>query len=172
MNRGSATSGQGIIAVNAVLTGVFVLSALLATAVFEAPWTRVAVGVDLVCFTTGVVAFLWGYWEAVQRSRTETIGVAMLWFLLGDIAPRRVKATMNALLVVQSGVGVVTASVRSSTAGRPGSTLAFGILVPMMGLGLNGLWGATAGTFRPRADGGTGEMSSRGAAGGQDVGHE
>jgi hypothetical protein len=33
---------------------------------------------------------------------------------------------------------------------RPFTTLAFGILTPMLGLGLNGLWGSRHGRFGPR----------------------
>ena len=35
---------------------------------------------------------------------------------------------------------------------RPFTPLAFGILVPMLGLGLIALWGARHGTFPARAD--------------------
>lgn len=139
-----------VITVDAVLTAVFTVSAVIATVVFAQPWKTVAVVVSLVCFTVGVVAFLWGYWTAVQRSRTDNIAVASLYFLVDGAAPKPVARFLNLLLAVQVTVGVATASVRSSTDGKPGSTLAFGILVPMMGLGLNGLWGALHGTFGPR----------------------
>ena len=36
--------------------------------------------------------------------------------------------------------------------GSPGSSLAVGILVPMFGIGLNGLWCAFHGVFEPRVD--------------------
>jgi hypothetical protein len=47
-------------------------------------------------------------------------------------------------------VGLIGAIVRSSTDGRAGSTLAFGVLVPIFGLGLNGLWSSRLGVFPPR----------------------
>lgn len=139
-----------ILTVDLVLTVLFVLTAVVSTVVFDQPWKTVAVVVALVCFTVGIVAFLWGYWTAVQRSRTDNIAVASLYFLVDNAAPKPVSRRMNGLLAVQTVVGIATASVRSSTDGRAGSTLAFGILVPMMGLGLNGLWGALHGTFGPR----------------------
>jgi hypothetical protein len=37
-----------------------------------------------------------------------------------------------------------------TSAVRPFSSLAFGVLVPVSGLGLMGLWGARYGTFPPR----------------------
>ena len=36
--------------------------------------------------------------------------------------------------------------------GKPGSSLALGFLVPMLGFGLNGLWAAFHGTFPRRED--------------------
>lgn len=160
--------GRVIVLAATVLTAVSTATTLVAAVAFSQPWKAVAVAVDIVCFSIGVVSFLWGYWNAVQRSRTEEIGVASLYFLMDGIAPRSVSVRMNTLLAAQVVWGVVTALWRGSTDGKPGSTLAFGILVPMLGLGLNGLWGAFHGTFGPRgevADGGV----SRGADGnGQD----
>ena len=36
--------------------------------------------------------------------------------------------------------------------GNPGSSLAVGFLVPMLGFGLNGLWAATHGNFATRSE--------------------
>ena len=98
---------------------------------------------------------LWGYFVAVQRSRTEELSVAELYFLLGPAVPADVKRTMNLCLLAQTVVAIATAMSRLSTptdgsGSSPGSTLAFGVLVPMFGLGLNGLWAAVHGTFGPR----------------------
>jgi len=142
--------GQRIILVNAVLTGVFTLTALAAAVFFEQPWKFIAVAVCLITFTIGVLAFLWGYWTAVQRSRTDNISVAALYFLVDNCAPRSVSRQMNSLLAVQTVVAIATAIARSTTDGKAGSTLAFGVLMPMLGLGLNGLWGANHGSFGPR----------------------
>jgi hypothetical protein len=57
---------------------------------------------------------------------------------------------MNGCLAVQTVVGLGTALARPSTDGKAGSVLAFGVLVPMLGLGLNGLWVSRYGTFGPR----------------------
>jgi len=45
---------------------------------------------------------------------------------------------------------LATALARSNTDGQAGSTLAFGVLVPMLGIGLNGLASARHGVFGPR----------------------
>lgn len=163
-----AMAGRSIVRLNGALTGVFVATAIAATVYFDQPWKTVAVIACLVCFSVGVVAFLWGYWSAVQRSRTDDISVAALYFLIDGCAPVPVARRMNLLLAIQVVCGVVTALVRSQTDGEPGSTLAFGILVPMLGLGLNGLWGARHGTFRARAGQPSDGVPPAGSGNGQD----
>lgn len=162
------SAGRWIVQLNLVLTVAFVVVAIVAATVFEQPWKAVSVGVDIACFAVGVIAFLWGYFSAVQRSRTDDISVAALYFLVDKVAPSRITRMMNVLLAVQVIGGLATALARPSTDGKPGSTLAFGILVPMLGLGLNGLWGAHHGQFRPRPD----AVPHVGGASGQDDGHE
>ena len=145
-----AMKGRSIIQINALLTVVFIVTSLVAVVVFDQPWKAIAVTVCLVCFSVGVVAFLWGSWTAVQRSREDEISVAALYFLVDGAAPSRVSRILNGLLLVQVVVAIATAIARSSTDGKAGSTLAFGILVPMMGLGVNGLWASAHGKFSPR----------------------
>lgn len=162
MSNGNTNGAEGtvIIVANAVMTAVFTVLTIVAAVVFDQPWKTASVAWDIACFAVGVVAFLWGYWNAVQRSRVDNIGVASLYFLTDGVAPRGVSRRMNTLLAVQVVAGLAGAVSRGSTNGKPGSTLAFGILVPMMGLGLNGLWGAFHGTFGPRR-GGAGEGVSQ-----------
>jgi hypothetical protein len=108
------------------------------------PVRYVHVAVVLGMFVLGCLFFLRAYWTAVQRSRSVEIGIGGLFFLAGPTAPRAVKRTMNWSLGVQSLVAVAAASA------RPFTTLAFGVLAPMWGLGLNGIWGATYGRFGRR----------------------
>ena len=79
---------------------------------------------------------------------------------------------MNGALGVQVVVAIATAISRTTTDGRTGSTLAFGVLAPMMGLGLNGLWGATHGTFAPRQFENSAEVPHQEPASGQDENHD
>lgn len=137
--------------VNQVGTAAFVVTALAAAVTFSGPLKVLGVVVALVLFAIGIWTFLWGYWSAVQRSRVDEIAVTQLYFLAGDVVDRTTKRWMMWLLAVQCVVGLATALARPSTDGSPGSTLAFGILVPMFGLGLNGLLSAHHGTFDPRA---------------------
>lgn len=160
--------GRSIVVVDAAMTAVFVVTAVIAAVVFDQPWKSIAVATCLACFSVGIVAFLWGYWSAVQRSREDDISVAALYFLVDNCAPARVARGMNALLACQVVCGVATAIARSQTDGDPGSTLAFGILVPMLGLGLNGLWAAHHGSFRPRDHESAGRVPPAGSANGQD----
>lgn len=163
-----AARGSMIVRVDAALTAVFVATAVVSAVAFAQPWKAVAVAVALTCFAVGVAAFLWGYFAAVQRSRRDDIAVSSLYFLVDSVAPPRIMRVMNGLLAVQVTAALATAIARGSTDGEPGSTLAFGILVPMLGLGLNGLWGALHGVFRPRAGG----VPDDGSPNGQDESHD
>jgi hypothetical protein len=72
--------------------------------------------------------------------------------------------------VVQVVVALGTAIGRSEADdGSPGTSLAVGILVPMFGLGLNGLWAAFHGVFPPR-ERSAGAGVDIGGAVGDDVG--
>lgn len=161
-----------IVRLNAAATVLFLATTSLAAALFDRPFTTLGVVVDLCWFSAGVVAFLWGYWSAVQRSRHEEISVAGMYFLLGGCAPVAVARWMNLLLAAQVTVGLVGALVRPATEGRAGSTLAFGILVPMLGLGLNGLWASHRGTFPPRMRPADGEVTHSDSPTGQDESHD
>lgn len=152
------TPGANILRADVVGTAVFTASSIAAAVVFDGFFKVQGVVVALVLFAIGVATFIWGYWTAVQRSRTQVMSVAELYFLVGAAVPRSVKWVMNGCLMAQTTVALVAALARGSTpnadgGSNPGSTLAFGVLVPMLGLGLNGLWAATHGDFGPRRTG-------------------
>lgn len=134
--------GAGIIAASWVGTGIFAAVATVATLLPDEA-ARPAAYVDIALFAVGVVAFLWAYGIAVARSRSDAIGIGGLFFLAGS-APRDVRVRLLTALAVQTAIAIVSASIRPYTA------VAFGILVPLFGLGLTGLWGARHGTFPPR----------------------
>jgi hypothetical protein len=149
-------NGSAIVRLNVVGTLVFIGSSLIATIVFDGVAKTQGVVVSLALFGSGVVFFLWGYWRAVQRSRHDSMSVTELYFLVGPHVDRPVSRVMNSLLGVQVVFAVATAIARSSTPASdgtqtPGSTLAFGVLVPVFGLGLNGMWASAHGRFPPRA---------------------
>ena len=142
-----------IVRVNVALTGVFVVTAVYAAAVFSTSAQWVGAVTAMVLFTVGVFAFLWSYWNAVQRSRSDEIAVTQLYLLMGEAIPSPVRRIMNSTLLVQFGVALATTFARpNGPDGNPGSSLAVGFLVPMMGFGLNGLWAVYHGDFATRTD--------------------
>lgn len=139
-----AVQGRRIIEASWVGTALFVVTALAAT-VAVGPARSVAVAVALGLFAVGCLLFLWAFWLAVQRSRTEEIGIGGLFFLAGkDTAPARPKWLLLGSLSLEVVTAIVTASI------RPYTSLAFGLLVPVFGLACTGLWGARYGRFGPR----------------------
>ena len=141
-----------ILLVDVVGTVAFVITATYAAVVFSTTAQWVGAITAMALFAVGIFVFLWSFWTAVQRSREEQIGVMQIYLLLGEPTPPRVRRTMLAMLAVQITVAFVTAFARSEADdGSPGTSLAVGILVPMFGLGLNGLWCAFHGVFPQRA---------------------
>jgi hypothetical protein len=139
---GAEGRGTGIVNFGYVATGLFVVSSTAAL-VFPHDLAVVAAIVDLVLFAVGCAAFLWAYAVAVGRSREEEIVLAGLFFLSGS-APKPVALRLRSTFAVQVVVAVAAAAI------RPFTPLAFGVLVPVLGLGLMGLWGARFGSFAPR----------------------
>jgi hypothetical protein len=136
-------AGAGLVRLDWAATAVLAASTALSAALLG-DVRYVGVAVALVSFAGGCVAFLWAYGIAVQRSRSDAIGIGGLFFLAGPVAPKRVKMLCNGALAVQVAVSVAGASV------RPFTTLAFGTLAPMLGIGINGLWAARHGRFPAR----------------------
>ena len=62
-------------------------------------------------FAAGIATSLWAYSAALERSRTEEVGVANLFLLTGSTAPKPVKRAMSAALGVQVVAALVGASV-------------------------------------------------------------
>ena len=146
-------AGDTIVLVDVVGTVDFTITAVYAAVVFSTAAQWVGAITAMALFAVGVFAFLWSFWTAVQRSRVEQIGVMQMYLLLGEPTAVRVRRIMLAMLAIQVGVALVTALARSEADdGSPGTSLAVGVLVPMFGLGLNGLWCAFHGVFPPRPD--------------------
>ncbi len=149
----SAHAGDIIVFADVIGTFAFVVTAVTAAIVFSTASQWVGAITAMALFAVGVFAFLWSFFNAVQRSRDEQISVTQVYLLLGSPTPPRVRRIMLSMLVVQTVVGLVTAIARSEADdGSPGTSLAVGVLVPMFGIGLNGLWCAFHGVFAPRPD--------------------
>lgn len=124
-------------------TAVFTVCEVLAAALPDT-FSVVSVPVSLALFLVGAVAFAWGFAVAIGRSQYEVVTLGGLFFLGDGVAPADVRRALRVLLAVQVVVAVAAASI------RPFTELAFGILAPMLGMGMLTLWGARYGAFAPK----------------------
>ncbi|NKB40950.1 MAG: hypothetical protein GKR86_07885 [Ilumatobacter sp.] len=151
LTAGEARAGEEIVRFDVAATSVFVVSAVAAAVIFDGAAMTIAAVIALLLFFIGIAAFLWAFWNAVQRSRGEQVAVTQLYLLTGGVAPKRVRNTMWLALSVQCVVGLGTAIARPNASnGSPGNSLALGVLVPILGFGLNGLWAAFHGHYQDR----------------------
>ena len=135
------TAGRPIVVWSWRGTVMFSVTAVAATVFDQLRWLAAAVALTL--FGVGCVVFLVAFALAVERSRTEAIGIGGLYFLAGS-APRSTQRHLLGSLAVQVVVGLATAAIRMFT------SLALGTHVPVFGLAMAGLWGARYGAFEPR----------------------
>ncbi|MDJ0768773.1 MAG: hypothetical protein QNJ12_08265 [Ilumatobacter sp.] len=153
MTERAAPAGDWIVRGNLAATALFAVTASYAAVVFNTPSQWIGAVTAMVLFAVGVVAFLWSYWSAVQRSRSHQIAVSQLYVLLGPAIPAPVRRVMNVTLLAQFVIAIATTLARpNGPDGNPGSSLAVGFLVPMLGFGLNGLWASAHGNFATRTD--------------------
>lgn len=134
--------GARLLQVNRWLTWAF--AAWSVVAVLVRPLRLPLAAVDLAVFVAGCIAYLLAYATAVSRSRVDAIGLGALFFLTDESAPKPVRNSFWLWTSVQTVVAVAAAAV------RPFTPVAFGVLVPIAGLGLMGLWGARYGRFQAR----------------------
>jgi hypothetical protein len=100
------------------------------------------IAVSLALFAISIPVWCYAFGLAVVRTtRGDNVVVASLFFLQGS-APKPVQRQLFAALAVNLVVVAATAVANP-----------FGVLVPMLPLGLIGLWGARHGTFPPRPTG-------------------
>lgn len=137
-----AARGQGLIRLavggTIVLTVVSVLGVI-----FPSTFTGAVVVVSMAMFLIGSVATFLAFLRAVDRSRTEEIGIGGLFFGAGS-TPIRVQVWLMGSLAVEVVVTIAVA------AARPYTAMAFAVLAPMWGLGFAGMWVAAYGTFPER----------------------
>lgn len=142
---------------NLLGTAVFLVTLLVAVPLRAERFGQVLIAVvSLVLFAIGIATSLWAYTAALERSRVQEVGVANLFLLTGSTAPRPVKRAMILALVVQvvaalTGAAIGVAGLQESDL----NALAFGVLVPMFGIGMNGAWAARYGSYGPRVNAST-----------------
>lgn len=126
-----------------VATGALVVTSI-ASAADPATFGSMHAALSIGLFVVGTAAMLWAYALGVSRSRTDLVTVPGLFFLAGDVAPSATRRALRVATAVEVVAVVAAASV------RPYSEVAFGILAPMFGLGMMGVWGGRYGEFPPR----------------------
>jgi hypothetical protein len=141
---GPFATGEATVRSTWVATAVFTATAVAAAALPPGPLRPVAAGVALACFALGCGLYLAGYARAVQRSRLEEISMAALTTLAGGTAPPVVRRQLLGATALQVVVAVGTA------AWRPFTSLAFGILAPVLGIGAQAFWASRFGVFPRR----------------------
>jgi hypothetical protein len=130
--------GRGIIITSWVTIGIFAV-AVIPDAVGAHVLDNLAVGVSLALFLVSLPIWLYAYGLAVTRTaRGDDITVSSLFFLQKS-APREVQQHLL------GAVGLSVAIAAATAAANP-----FSVLVPMLPLGLAGLWGARHGVYPPR----------------------
>ena len=135
--------GAALVNLSFLGTGAVVATSAAAAA---APDTfgLVHAGLSVVLFAVGTAAMLWAYALGVSRSRTDLISVPGLFFLAGAVAPPETRRALRVAAIVEVVAVVAAASI------RPFTEVAYGILAPMFGLGLMGVWGGRHGQFPDR----------------------
>jgi hypothetical protein len=136
------STGAALVNLDFLGTGTFTALAILGVVAPDALGVAAAAW-SCALFAVGCTAFLWAYAIAVSRSREDLIDIPGLFFL-SKSAPTVVRFRFRLAFAVQVAVAIATASI------RPYTVAAFGILVPVFGLGLMGLWGARHGRFPRR----------------------
>jgi hypothetical protein len=139
---GDGVPGRWIIAASWTCTAVFALAAVPA---LIDPQDAVAVffAVSVVLFVAGCALFMVDLVLAAARSRDDAMGIGGLFFLAGS-APTGVQRHLLGSLAVQVVVAVGAAAL------DPFTPLAFGTLVPTIGLAFCGLWAVRHGLFPAR----------------------
>ena len=135
--------GAGIVRLAWLGTGTVVVTSVAAALAPDA-FAVVHAGVSVVLFVAGTAALLWAYALGVGRSRTDLVDLPGLFWLAGDAARASTRRRLRWAVLVEVMAVVAAASV------RPFTEVAFGILAPMFGLGMMGMWGGRHGSFPPR----------------------
>ena len=88
--------GARVVRLNLAGTAVFVVALAVAIPLRNHRFAQFLIGgVSMALFAIGVATTLWAYTRALDRSRVEEVGVANLYLLTGDTAPKPVRRTMS-----------------------------------------------------------------------------
>ena len=136
---GRVEQGRGILQAGWAANVLFAITAIPAAITDDDTVVAVAIVVALVLFFASIAAFVYAFAVALARStRGDNVVVANLFFLQGS-APRPVRRAF--LWMFLACLAITGATV----AWEP-----FGVLVPMLPIGLTGVWAVRYGQFPPR----------------------
>ncbi len=99
-----------------------------------------------IIFVVGVSLFALGMWNGIQRSRVDNVTLTGLMAIDRSHVPQSARNRLWMALLLQVGVAILFASL------RPFTQQAFGLLAPVLGLGVASLWGSRFAAFHPRVD--------------------
>jgi hypothetical protein len=132
-------AGQRIIVAAWVANTVFavvVIPAALGLKALDDLAVWVSLGLFLVSLPVWIVALVHA---AIRTARGDDVTVMGLFFLSPRVGPRQVQHQFAAALILSIVIAAATAVANP-----------FSVLVPMLPLGLMGLWGARHGVYPPR----------------------
>ena len=136
--------GRAIVRASWAGTAAFGVTAALAATVRGTVAADGALVVAVALFLAGAAVFVASFARALARSRHDEVNLLGLYFLEGRTAPPAVRRLLLGSLVAEVAIALGTA------ARRPNTSVVFGILVPVYGLAMCGLWSARYGTFPRR----------------------
>ncbi len=118
----------------------------LVTFLLDGPLDRTFSVLSGVLFVAGTLMLGLGLWNGIQRSRVDAVTLTGLLSVDKSHVPKPVRNQLWAGILGQTAAAVLFAAL------RPFTEQAFGILVPMIGLGFATLWGSRFAKFFPRDD--------------------
>lgn len=143
MGDPTSVAASRLQALSLQLTGLFGALSLLTYLLAERLDTVFAVACS-VLFAIGTLLLALGFWNGIQRSRTDDVTLTGLVAVDSSHVPSSARNKLWGAIVLQIVIGVLFGSL------RPFTQQAFGLLVPTLGLGFATLWGSRFAAFHER----------------------
>lgn len=134
-----------LIRLNWQVTVVFLTATLLTHLAAESIDLVYAIASSLL-FAIGAGLCFLGFWNGLQRSRTEQVTLPGLLAISSSHVPTNERNLVWGAIAAQTVIAVAGASL------RPFTPQAFGLLVPLFGIGLATLFGSREADFFERDD--------------------
>ncbi len=141
----ASVGAEKIIQASFVGTAVFGVASL-ATYLLADRLDVVFAIISVALFVIGTLLLGLGIWNGIQRSRVDTVTLTGLLSVDSSHVPPSARNRLWLSVTLQIIIAVLFGSL------RPFTEQAFGLLVPILGLGFAGLWGSRFAAFHPRED--------------------